>query len=264
MSDSVPTGLQGRVAVVTGGGRGIGRSVCLALARAGVKIAVASRSEDSNGTVASEARALGVESLGIPCDVTNEESVNRMVQAVTSRFKRIDILVNSAGTAASEPLVRTTREIWDRVLAVNLTGTYLCTRAVLPGMLQRKRGRVVNIASTAGKVGYPYVSAYCASKHGVVGFTRAVAQEVAGSGVTMNAICPGFVDTDLTSASMRNIVEKTGMSDAEARQALENMSPQRRLIAPEEVADLAVHLAGDAAHGIHGQAINLDGGGVTS
>jgi NAD(P)-dependent dehydrogenase (short-subunit alcohol dehydrogenase family) len=255
--------LEGRVAVVTGGGRGIGRAICLALARCGASVAVAGRNEDSNGKVAAEVGALGVGALGVPCDVTNAESVHRAVAAVNGRFGRVDVLVNNAGTAESETLLRTSKEMWDRLIAVNLTGTFLCTRAVLEGMLQRRRGRIINVASTAGKVGYPYVAAYCAAKSGVIGFTRAVAQEVAGAGVTINAVCPGFVDTDLTSRSMRNIVARTGMSDAEARQALENMSPQRRLMAPEEVADLVVALASDAAHGINGQAINLDGGGVT-
>ena len=249
---------------MTGGGRGIGRAICRALATAGARIAIASRDEEANARVAAEVEALGAEAMGVACDVTNGESVVRVVQAVNARFKRIDILVNNAGTAESEPILQTTREIWDRTLAVNLTGTYLCTRAVLEGMLQRRRGRIINIASTAGKVGYPYVSAYCAAKHGVVGFTRAVAQEVAREGITVNAVCPGFVETDLTTRSLRNIVAKTGMSDEEARRSLESLSPQRRLFQPEEVAALVVMLAGDDAAGIHGRAINLDGGAVVA
>jgi NAD(P)-dependent dehydrogenase (short-subunit alcohol dehydrogenase family) len=131
-------------------------------------------------------------------------------------------------------------------------------------MVQRRRGRIINIASTAGKVGYPYVSAYCAAKHGVVGFTRALAREVARDGITVNAVCPGFVDTDMSARSVRRIVETTGKSESEARESLESLSPQKRLIRPEEVADLAVMLAGDEAVGINGQAINLDGGEVVS
>jgi 3-hydroxybutyrate dehydrogenase len=256
--------LDGKVAMVTGGGRGIGRAICLALARAGASVAVASRDEAANGAVAGEVGTLGGNALGVPCDVTNAESVTRAVGGVLGRFGHIDILVNNAGTAESEPLLKTSRELWDRMLAVNLTGTYLCTKAVLETMWKRRRGRVINIASTAGKIGYPYVSAYCAAKHGVVGFTRAVAQETAAVGITVNAICPGFVDTDLTSKSMRNIVDKTGMSAEEARLALERMSPQARLIEPQEVADLVVMLASDSAFGINGQAINLDGGAVVS
>jgi 3-hydroxybutyrate dehydrogenase len=255
---------QPKVALVTGGGRGIGRAICLALGRAGTRVAVASRSDDANAKVAAEVSELGGEAMAVACDVTNEESISRVVQAVASRFKRIDILVNNAGAVESAPLGRTTREIWDRILAVNLTGTYLCTRAVVPGMVQRRRGRIINIASTAGKVGYPYVSAYCAAKHGVVGFTRALAREVARDGITVNAVCPGFVDTDMSARSVRRIVETTGKSESEARESLESLSPQKRLIRPEEVADLAVMLAGDAALGINGQAINLDGGEVVS
>lgn len=254
--------LAGRVAFVTGGGRGIGRAVSLALGRAGASVVVASRSESAHASVVAEIEAAGGVALGVSCDVTDAASVGRAVAASLARFRQIDILVNNAGTAESEPFVRTDRELWDRMLAVNLTGTYLCTRAVIEPMLRRKRGRIINVASTAGKVGFPYVTAYCAAKHGVVGLTRALAQEFASEGVTVNAVCPGFVDTDLTSHAVARIAEKTRVSEDEARRALEEMSPQNRLIHPDEVASLVVMLASDSAGGINGQAIVLDGGGV--
>jgi len=254
--------LSGRVAFVTGGGRGIGRAISLALARAGAAVAVASRSEAANAETVREITAAGGEAHPVPLDVTNTESVQRAVQAAITRFQRIDILVNNAGSADSEPFLRTDRDLWDRMLAVNLTGAYLCTRAVLEPMLRRRRGRIVNVASTAGRVGYPYVTAYCAAKHGLVGLTRALAQEVAAEGITVNAVCPGFVDTDLTSQAVARISEKTGLSGDEARSTLEEMSPQNRLIRPEEVADLVVTLALDGSGGINGQAIVLDGGAV--
>jgi 3-hydroxybutyrate dehydrogenase len=254
--------LNGAVSLVTGGGRGIGRAIALALAEAGSRVAVGARTRDQIDQVAREIEEAGGESLAVLCDVTDAASVALAVESARDRFGRIDILVNNAGVAESAPLDKMHDELWDRMIAVNLTGTYRCTRAVLPEMVARGSGRVINVASVAARVGKPYISAYCASKHGVLGFTRAVAAEVAASGVTVNAVCPGYVDTDLTDAAVARIVETTRRTPLEARRALEAMNPQHRLIQPEEVAAAVVYLASDAARGINAQAITIDGGAV--
>jgi 3-hydroxybutyrate dehydrogenase len=251
-----------RVAVVTGGGQGIGRAIALAFARAGVHVAVAARSPSTLERVVEEIAGAGGRGHAVRCDVTSSEQVRAAFAEVTDAVGPIDILVNSAGVAESAPLARLDEAQWDRTMAVNLKGTYLCTRAAVPGMVQRKSGRVINVASVAGRVGFAYTAAYCASKHGVLGFTRAIALELARTGVTINAICPGFVDTGMTAESVARIVRTTGRTETEARQALEAMSPQRRLIRPEEVAAVAVFLASDDAAGITGQAIDVDGGQV--
>jgi NAD(P)-dependent dehydrogenase (short-subunit alcohol dehydrogenase family) len=254
--------LKDQVALVTGGGRGIGREIAMALAREGGDVAVAARSRDEVEAVRKEIEGLGRHAFAGQCDVTDRDQVIRLVREVAAALGPITILVNNAGIAASVKTVEMDDALWERILRVNLTGTYLCTKAVLPGMLRRQYGRIINIASTGGKVGFLYSAAYCASKHGVLGFTRALALEVAKHGITVNAICPGFAETRMTDESIRRIVDKTGRSSDAARQALESLNPQQRLIRPEEVAAVAVMLASPEAGGIHGQAINVDGGAV--
>lgn len=254
--------LAGNVALVTGGGRGIGRSVALALARAGADVAVAARSRSQIEVVAGEIRATGRRAVAIPCDVGERDDVERMVKRVETELGPPEILVNSAGVAASAKFVETDDDLWERHLRVNLTGTFYVCRAIVPGMIQRRAGRIINIASTSGKVPYMYVAAYCASKHGVIGLTRAMALELARYGITVNAICPGWVQTELTDHTIENIVAKTGMAPEEATKSLATMSPQNRLMQPEEIATLALLLASREAYGINGQAINVDGGGV--
>ncbi len=256
--------LRGEVAWVTGSGRGIGRAIALRLADAGARVVVSSRSADEIDAVASQIKDRRGDALALPCDVTSVSDVADLVERTEARLGPIGILVNNAGIAESVPFVRLERDVWDRTIAVNLTGTYLCTRAVLPTMIERRRGRVINIASTAGRTGYRYTAAYCAAKHGVVGLTRSVALEVASKDVTVNAVCPGWVDTDMTTASIARIAEKTGQTLADAREVIERMNPQYRLIAPDEIAGLVVYLASDAAQGITGQAIDVDGGEVVS
>lgn len=255
--------LEGKVALITGGGRGIGRAVAFALAREGASIAVLARTAEQVASVATEIEsACGVETMHAVCDVSSAESVECAFASVRERFGRVDILVNNAGIAESAPLVKTSDELWQRHLAINLNGTFYCTRAALASMLERGWGRVINIASIAGKTGAPYIAAYTASKHAVVGLTRSVALEVATRGVTVNAICPGYVETEMAAHAIENITAKTGKTLDEAREILNQMSPQNRLITPEEVAALALLLASEEGRGINGQAINVDGGSV--
>ena len=226
-----------RVVVVTGGTRGIGRAVAERFAAAGDEVV-----------------ALG----SVDCDVSSEADV----AATFERIGRVDVLVNNAGVSASADLARTTLDDWHAQMAVNATGAFLCTRAVLGGMRGRDSGRVVTVASTAGLEGARYTAAYTASKHAAVGLMRAVAAEVAGSGVTANAVCPGFVDTDMTATSVRRIAAATGRSATEAEAAVAAMSPLGRLLAPDEVAFAVAFLAAPDAGAINGQTLVLDGGGI--
>ena|SRR5947209_13069495 len=255
--------LANRTALITGGGRGIGRAVAFAFAREGASVVVAARTEQEVARVAEEVKAeTGARTMYATCDVSDRESVELVLADVRERIGAIDILVNNAGIAESATLVKTSDELWQRHLAINLTGTFYFMRGALPAMVERGWGRIINIASIAGKTGAPYISAYSASKHGVLGLTRSVALEVASKGVTVNAICPGYVETDMTTRALENIEAKTGRPAADALEAIKRMSPQNRLITPEEVASLALLLASEEGRGINGQAINVDGGSV--
>jgi NAD(P)-dependent dehydrogenase (short-subunit alcohol dehydrogenase family) len=204
----------------------------------------------------------GWKGAAFTCDVTDRTAVEALPDRVTRSLGPASVLVNNAGAAASAPFARTDPDLWNTMIAANLTSTYLVTRAFRPGLLERGYGRVVNVASTAGKVGFPYVSAYCAAKHGVIGLTKALAAELATKGITVNAVCPSYVDTPMTDAAIENIVAKTNKSAEEARASLLAANPQHRLITPEEVAAAVVYLTSDAARGINGQALNLCGGAL--
>jgi len=251
--------LNGKCALITGGGRGIGRAIALEFAQNGARVAVAARTAEQVEQVAAE---IGGDAVALVCDISDPESVARMFSRMREDFGNPDILVNNAGIAESETLVNTTDELWHRHLSINLSGTFYCTRAALPAMLKRGWGRVINVASIAGKSGAPYIAAYSASKHGVLGLTRSAALELATTGVTVNAICPGYVDTDMVTRGVDQITAKTGRTPEEALDSLKKMSPQNRLVTPEEVAAIALLLASDAGRGINGQGINVDGGSV--
>ena len=248
-----------RVALVTGGGRGIGREIALGLGRDGCAVAVAARSLGDLQRTAAELTGLGTRALAVELDVGDAEAVARAIADVEAGLGPVDVLVNNAGIAESAPLARTDPGLWDRHLRVNATGPYLLARAVLPGMLERRWGRIINIASIAGLHGAAYVTAYVASKHALVGFTRALALEVAGRGVTVNAICPGFVATDLTWRSAHTIAERTGRSYDEAVAALARMNPGGRLVDPVEVALAVCRLVAHDA--TNGHTIVIDGAG---
>jgi NAD(P)-dependent dehydrogenase (short-subunit alcohol dehydrogenase family) len=254
--------LEGRGAVVTGGGRGIGAAVARALAADGARVILAARTAAEVESVAKEIESAGGAAWPAVVDVKDPESVASLASRAASRVGGVDILVTCAGVAWSAPLARQTIEDWERIFAVNVTGTFLATKAFLPPMMERGWGRVVHMASVAGLAGAKYIAAYAASKHAVVGFTRAVAAEAAPRGVTVNALCPGYVDTAMTEESVARIVNRTGLSDAEARAAILATSPQGRLIEPAEIARAVTWLCEDGARGVNGQAIAIDGGGL--
>jgi NAD(P)-dependent dehydrogenase (short-subunit alcohol dehydrogenase family) len=251
--------LDGRAALVTGGGRGIGRAIALAFAAQGARVAVAARTRSEIESVAAEC---GSEAMALVLDVTDATACRRAVESCLERWGALDVLVNNAGIAAGRKFIDIDEEAWRKTMAVDLDGAFYVTRAALPSMLERGRGTVLAVASTAGKTGVAYASDYSAAKHGLIGLMRSLATEYARRGVTFNCVCPGYVDTPLTEQAVANVMARTGRSREQALQPL--LTPQGRLVTPEEVAAACVFLASDAACGINGQAINVDGGQVQS
>jgi NAD(P)-dependent dehydrogenase (short-subunit alcohol dehydrogenase family) len=252
--------VNGRTAVITGGGRGVGAAIAVRLARAGVSVLVASRTASQVQDVAARLRADGHVAHAEMCDVSAQASVEHLASAAAQRLGRVDILINNAGVATAAAVHKTSLEDWDRMFAINATGAFLCLRAFLPGMLERRWGRVVNVASVAGLSADRYMGAYAASKHALMGLTRAAAAESAEHGVTINAVCPGYLATDMTKETIARIVQKTGRSEAQALDALLQMTRQKRLIEADEVAAAVAYLCTDEAHGINGEALVIDGG----
>lgn len=249
--------LTGHHAVVTGAGSGIGRATAERLAEAGCQVTLIGRHLVRLGETADR---IGDLAFVAPADVTDPDMLAAAIEAGRDRFGPVDILINNAGAATSAPFLKTDADALRAMLALNLEAPAEATRLVLPGMLTRRWGRIVNVASTAGLKGYPYVSAYVAAKHGLVGLTRALALEVAAKGVTVNAVCPGFTDTDLVARSIEAITGKTGRSEDDARAALSASNPQGRLITPDEVATTIVWLCSDGASGVNGAAVPVAGG----
>lgn len=266
--------LAGRHAVVTGGGRGIGLAISEALAAAGAAVTVMGRDaatlQDALATIAERAAGPAADGAAVASvrarlhaesvDIGDEGSVAGAFTRTAAALGPVAILVNNAGQAGSAPFVKTDLALWRRMMAVNLDGTFLCCKAVLPGMLAAGGGRIVNVASTAGLIGYQYVSAYVASKHGVIGLTRALALELATKGITVNAVCPGYTETDIVRDAVANIVAKTGRTEEQARAELARSNPQKRLVQPAEVANAVAWLCLPGSESVTGQAISVSGG----
>jgi 3-hydroxybutyrate dehydrogenase len=256
------TEIRDKVVLITGATGGIGQSLAAEFARAGAMVVISSRNDDKLQALAQRLKRDGGQTLGLSCDVAKREQVQALGAMIVEQVGTVQILINNAGVAPAASFLEMTDLVWDDVLQVNLTGAYNCCKTFVPAMMQAGWGRVINIASTMAKVAYSHVSAYAASKHGLLGLTRSLALETAKLGVTVNAICPGYVDTELTRENARRMAEKTGKNVDDILRLFAESSPQKRLIAPEEVAALALLLASAKSGGITGQAINVDGGAV--
>jgi len=252
-------GLQDKIVVVTGASRGLGLELARAFAAEGCRVAMTARDQRTLDTAAA---AIGGKTLPFPCDVTRRDEVERFAERIMTIWGVAQILINNAGIARAMRFIDMSDELWHETLAVNLTGAYNCCKVFLSRMIQSKWGRIINIASTTAKVGYPHVSAYTASKHGLLGLTRSLALETAQSGVTVNAICPGYVDDERTRENARIMAHKTGKPVDDIIKLFAASAPQNRLIAPAEVASLALLIASEQLGGMTGQAINVDGGAV--
>ena len=260
---SIPSArpLEGRHVFITGAAQGIGAAIAETLANQGAVLTLAGRRQAVLDTLAQRLQTV-TRCAVVTMDVSDADAVAKGFAQARAALGPVNMLVNNAGQAESGPFGKTSPELWQRMLDVNLTGTFLCTQAALPDMLAARAGRIVNIASTAGQRGYAYVAAYVAAKHGVIGLTRALALELAQKGITVNAVCPGYTETEILRQSIANVMAKTGRSEDEARAEFAQSNPQRRMVQPQEVADAVQWLCSDAAASITGQSISVSGGEV--
>ena len=256
------TEIHGKTVLVTGAGRGIGKAIASAFAAEKNRVVITGRTAATLEQVAAEIRASGAEVLACPCDVTDNPQVKNLQRDIEKHFDAVQILVNNVGIAPASAFLDMSDSLWDEVMRVNVSATYNCCKTFLASMVTARWGRIVNIASTVARVAYPGISAYATSKHAILGLTRSLAIETARSGVTVNAVCPGYVNTELTRENAQRLAEKRGQSLDEALALMAASCPQRRLIEPEEVAYVTLMLASDHARGITGQAIQVDGGAV--
>lgn len=252
----------GKVVLITGAGRGIGKAIALAFAAEKNRVVITGRTVAALEEVAAAIRSLGADVFSETCDVTQKPQLESLRQEIEKRFGAVHILVNNVGIAPAADFLDMPDSLWDEVMRVNVSSVYYCCKTFLAPMIGARWGRIINIGSTVARVAYPQISAYATSKHAILGLTRSLAMETARSGVTVNAVCPGYVNTELTRENARRLAEKRGQSLDEALAMLAASCPQRRLIEPEEVAYVTLMLASDRARGITGQAIQVDGGAV--
>jgi len=254
--------LSARVALVTGGGTGIGKAIAFALAEQGARVVIASRNTVRLDATVGELKAAGHSALALVLDINDKASVQTCVTRIKKECGRVDILINNAGVSGMTPVDQEEDHIWHAILDTNLTGTYLVTKQVLRIMTREDGGRIINMSSVLGKFGVPGYVAYCASKHGLIGFTRALALELASRHITVNAVCPGWVDTEMSRLGIDQIASTQGVSPEAFKEQALSAVPIQRFLDPEEVARLTAYLASDKAAGITGQAINICGGQV--
>lgn len=254
--------LQHKIVLITGGSGGLGRALSEAFAREATRVVIAARNRDRLNAAAEKMAQNGTQVLALPCDISRRDQVQSLGNEIRTRWGDVQILVNNAGIARAVNFSDMPDDLWDDTLETNLTGAYNCCKVFLPPMLKAKWGRIINIASTTAKVGFSHVTAYSASKHGLLGLTRSLALETARAGVTVNAICPGYIDDERTRENAKIMAEKTGKSVGDVLKLFAASAPQNRLIAPDEVASLALLMASERLSGMTGQAINVDGGAV--
>src|SRR5262245_26992983 len=262
VSCGLMTELGQKVALITGGSGGLGKAMAQAFAIQGYRVVIAARDETNLNLTVAEIAGKGRQVLPIPCDVTDRGRVKLLAARIESELGTVQILINNAGSARAVRFTDSPDQLWDETLETNLTGVYNCCKVFLPRMIETQWGRIINIASTTAKVGYRHVTAYTASKHGLLGLTRSLALETAPQGVTVNAICPGYIDDERTRENARLMAEKTGKSAAAVLRLFAASAPQNRLISPDEVASLALLIASEKLAAMTGQAINVDGGAV--
>jgi len=251
-----------KIVLVTGASGGLGGALASGFARRGYRVVVTARRQDKLQELADAMAQGGAQALAIACDVTEREQVRNLGAAIAKRWGAVQIVINNAGIARAVSFADMADKLWDETLETNLTGAYNCCKVFLPGMIQSKWGRIINIASTTAKVGYSHVTAYTASKHGLLGLTRSLALETARQGITVNAICPGYVDDERTHENARVMAERTGKNVSEILKLFAASAPQNRLIDPDEVVSLALLMASENLSGMTGQAISVDGGAV--